>query len=97
MTTRKYLFSAALVFALAASVSVANAQITTSASATFTRDLTIGSTGADVTALQNWLSQQVLPDTSVHRLRQPSLLIRQLTASLQLQVTLVRSLAVVLL
>ncbi|HEY0948471.1 MAG TPA: peptidoglycan-binding protein [Candidatus Paceibacterota bacterium] len=28
---------------------------TTSASVTFTRDLTIGSTGADVTALQNWL------------------------------------------
>jgi hypothetical protein len=27
----------------------------TSASVTFTRDLTIGSTGADVTALQNWL------------------------------------------
>jgi len=28
---------------------------TTSASVTFSRDLTIGSTGADVTALQNWL------------------------------------------
>ena len=33
---------------------VAGAQ-TATASATFTRDLTIGSTGADVTALQNWL------------------------------------------
>ncbi len=28
---------------------------TTTATATFSRDLTIGSTGADVTALQNWL------------------------------------------
>jgi len=36
---------------------VAGAQ-TASASATFTRDLTIGSTGADVTALQNWLNNK---------------------------------------
>ena len=49
----------AVVGLVASSVAVfapANAQTTTtSASVTFTRDLTIGSTGADVTALQNWL------------------------------------------
>lgn len=42
----------------AAFAPAAGAQTTTtsaSASVTFTRDLTVGSTGADVTALQNWL------------------------------------------
>lgn len=43
--------------ALLAQVASLQAQLGTSqsASVTFTRDLTIGSTGADVTALQNWL------------------------------------------
>lgn len=36
----------------------ARAQTTTTAVYTFTRDLTIGATGADVTALQNWLIQR---------------------------------------
>ncbi len=45
---------------LAAQIAALQAQLAAlsggaSASATFTRDLTIGSTGADVTALQNWL------------------------------------------
>ncbi|HEY0948002.1 MAG TPA: peptidoglycan-binding protein [Candidatus Paceibacterota bacterium] len=35
--------------------SVASAQAATATSVTFTRDLTIGSSGADVIALQNWL------------------------------------------
>src|SRR4051812_10512069 len=33
-------------------------QTTSSASVSFTRDLTIGSTGSDVSALQNWLISQ---------------------------------------
>lgn len=41
--------------ALLAQIAALQANTGTTASVTFTRDLTIGSSGADVTALQNWL------------------------------------------
>lgn len=61
MTIRTYLFTAAVIvagLALAASafVPLAGAQsMSATASMTFSRNLTIGSMGADVTALQTWL------------------------------------------
>jgi hypothetical protein len=45
----------AQVAALMAQISAMSGSTTSSASVTFTKDLTLGSSGADVTALQNWL------------------------------------------
>lgn len=45
----------AQIAALLAQIASLQAQIGGGASVTFTRDLTLGSTGSDVTALQNWL------------------------------------------
>lgn len=45
----------AQVAALMAQISSMSGSTTSSASVTFTKDLTLGSSGADVTALQNWL------------------------------------------
>jgi peptidoglycan hydrolase-like protein with peptidoglycan-binding domain len=58
-TTTTTTMSAAQVAALQAQIASLQAQLSAAtgagASVAFTRDLTIGSTGADVTALQNWL------------------------------------------